>query len=224
MLNAAGVVANETIYLNGSEAAASLEFNNAGSTQLLGGTPTLAGTNALTLTAGMTLDSGAGVVTIGDPTGVAPVNFVVNGSQSVANNSGSLADFCQWGELPAVTLAVAHVDRFRHRHGRGDFLSSVTNGNSILGLTFNAPNSTTTLAAIDTYTGPTLHIAGAVTLSGTVGFSSPTIYGGAFTETGAGSIGGSLVTGTGMSLQVYGGSATLARTPISCGRRLRGAR
>ena len=88
--NGTGVTGAETVYLNGAQSIGTLNFNNSGTTTLLGGISGTPAVNALTLGAGgINVSNGTGTVTIGDPTGSAAVNLAVTASQTFANSNAN---------------------------------------------------------------------------------------------------------------------------------------
>lgn len=163
---------NETIYLNAAQAAATVDFNNTGTTILLGSNADTSANYALTLTAGINIFAGAGAVTIGDTTaGTGPngVNLTLSGTQTLSNNSSNaltIANALNVGTTSATTLTLA---------GSGDLTTNygiITASSGAVSLTKTGSGTLTeTGSNANTYTGATAFTGGTVNLDYSQGMS-----------------------------------------------------
>lgn len=159
---------SETISLNSATPVGGLVFQNTGSTSIVSSSST---SEALTIGAsGIVIASGAGQVTLGDPTNANPITIALSGSQSWTNNSSSLFSIADALSLGSSALTLSA--------GTGGITISApisgTGSLSLTGGTLTLSSATSTYTGTTSISGGTLRVGNVVVSSGASGLGNAT--------------------------------------------------
>lgn len=178
VFNQASVNGNQIVQLNANRSIGGMTFRNAGTTALQSSDGT---TRALTMNGNLSILSGAGAVTLGDPSNTNPLTVSLNGATSWTNNSGSL--FTVVGPVNNGTVTAANFTI----QGSGDTTVTGAFTGTTGGITKNGGGTLTLNGSGSTYTGGTILNGGTLQLNGSLNSASAlTIGGGTFSVGGSG--------------------------------------